>query len=134
MKNLFSFLKQKGCEIQLITEGCIYDLEKKPDIVLTNQAWWNIENKIGVEAMKKDIPHITIEHGAPFFYQGGKQYYRKNIGAANIKLLWGRYNLDMMKRYGCPDKMLKVTGFPRFDDLIKLKPITNSTPRILFLS
>ena len=134
MKNLFSFLKQKGCEIQLITEGCIYDLEKKPDIVLTNQAWWNIENKIGEEAMKKDIPHITIEHGAPFFYQGGKQYYRKNIGAANIKLLWGRYNLDMMKRYGCPDKMLKVTGFPRFDDLIKLKPITNSTPRILFLS
>ena len=40
----------------------------------------------------------------------------------------------MMKRYGCPDEMLKVTGFPRFDDLIKLKPITNSTPRILFLS
>ena len=65
------------------------------------------------------IPHVTIEHGAPFFYQGGKQYYRKNIGAANIKLLWGNYNLDMMKKYGCSKKILRVTGFPRFDDLIK---------------
>lgn len=80
------------------------------------------------------IPHVTIEHGAPFFYQGGKQYYRKNIGAANIKLLWGNYNLDMMKKYGCSKKMLRVTGFPRFDDLIKFQPISNSTPRVLFLS
>ena len=80
------------------------------------------------------IPHVTIEHGAPFFYQGGKQYYRKNIGAANIKLLWGNYNLDMMKKYGCSKKILRVTGFPRFDDLIKFQPISNSTPRVLFLS
>ena len=134
MKNLFSFFKQKGHVIQLITEGSIDELDNKPDLVLSNQAWWNIENKIGEEAKCLNIPHITIEHGAPFFYQGGKQYYRRNIGAANIKLLWGRYNFDMMKKYGCQDKKLKVTGFPRFDNLLKIKPISNSTPRILFLS
>ena len=54
-KNLFNFLKQKGHGIQLIKEGSIDDFDKKPDLVITNQAWWNIENKIGKEAIKNNI-------------------------------------------------------------------------------
>jgi hypothetical protein len=134
LKNLFRFFEKKGHAIQFITEGSITDLDIRPDLVLTNQAWWNIENEIGNEASSMDIPHITIEHGAPLFYQGGKQYYRKNIGSANLKLLWGNYNLYMMKKYGCPESKLRITGFPRFDNLTNIKPITNTTPRVLFLS
>ena len=33
-------------------------VKKKPDIVITNQAWWNIENKIGEEAMKKMVTDL----------------------------------------------------------------------------
>ena len=29
-------------------------------------------------------------------------------------------SVDMMKKYGCQDEKLKVTGFPRFDNLLKI--------------
>ena len=134
MNILLNYFIQNGHEVERIKEGNISTLNKEPDLVLSNQAWWGFEYDIGIEAKSLNIPHVTIEHGAPFFYQGGKQYYRKNIGAADLKLLWGQFNLNMMKKYKCPENLLKVTGFPRFDDLIKFKPISNSTPRVLFLS
>lgn len=134
LKNLLLLCTQKGHHVQKVTDGSLITLNKKPDLILSNQAWWGIEFKIGTEAKTLNIPHITIEHGAPFFYQSNRQYYRRSIGAADLKLLWGKFNLYMMKKYKCPENLLKITGYPRFDDLMKYKPISNSTPRILFLS
>ena len=117
-----------------MNNGNIDLIQNNIDLIISNQAWWNIEYDIGLDSIAKNVPHVTIEHGAPFFYQGGKQYYRKNIGAASVKFLWGKYNLEIMKKYGCSENLMKVTGFPRFDSLKNFSSTTNSIPRILFLS
>ncbi len=86
--------------------------------------------------MKRTIPVIVLEHGAPLFYQSHYQYYRRQIGAADLKLLWGPHNLEMMESYGCSADKLKVTGYPRFDELPECKAVKKregSRPRILFL-
>ncbi len=136
LSNLFSKFIKKQHNIKFIKK--IDELSdptmKNIDLILSNQAWWNIENEIGKLASQNKIPHITIEHGTPMFYQSNKQYYRRSIGHADIKLLWGQHNLNMMKKYNCPLDKLIITGYPRFDDLLKYKSVKNNTPKILFLS
>ena len=136
LKNLYSYFKLHNHTID-----CIENIEeipkrdiKKYNLIISNQAWWNLEYEIGQQALKLKIPHITIEHGLPMFYQSNRQYYRRTIGNADVKLLWSKYNFDMMKIYKCPSEKLFITGYPRFDNLLKYKSITNSKPKILFLS
>lgn len=134
LKNLVNFFKENGHSVQFTDVDIWDDLNKKPDLIISNQSWWNIEHTIGKKAKEENIPHISIEHGSPMFYQSNRQYYRKNIGAADYMLLWGQCNFDMMRRYKCSSNILKVTGNPRFDDLKKYKSVSNIKPRVLFLS
>ena len=132
--NLTNAFKDNGHRVILTKKNNLKTLPQLPDLIISNQAWWGVEYEIGKESNKLGIPHITIEHGTPMFYQSNRQYYRRTIGSANLKLLWGQQNFDMMKRYKCSTKLLKITGNPRFDDLCKYKPSTHDVPRILFLS
>lgn len=133
LKPLADYFTARGDEVIRTPENNWETLESRPDVVISNQAWWSLENEIGQKARSAGIPHVTIEHGAPMFYQGGPQYYRREIGAADVKCLWGQHNFDMMRRYKCAPEKLHITGYPRFDDLLNFQPHSNTTPRILFL-
>ena len=134
LQPLYDYFISKGDEIIYTTTANNWDVvDPKPDLVITNQAWWQIEHEVGLQARTAGIPHVTIEHGAPMFYQGGPQYYRREIGAADAKCLWGQHNFDMMRRYKCQPEKLHITGYPRLDRLLDFQPQSNSVPRILFL-
>ena len=133
LQPMYDYFLAQGDEVLPTREDNWDDLEPKPDLVVSNQAWWQIEHEIGKKAQAAGIPHVTIEHGAPMFYQGGPQYYRREIGAADAKCLWGQHNLDMMRQYKCNPEKLHITGYPRFDELLDYQSQSHSIPRILFL-
>lgn len=133
LEPLVDYFTSRGDAVICTAEDNWEALDARPDVVISNQAWWKLEHEIGKKALAAGIPHVTIEHGAPMFYQGGPQYYRREIGAADVKCLWGQHNFDMMQRYKCPPENLRITGYPRFDGLLNYSAQSNPQPRILFL-
>lgn len=92
-------------------------LQRKPDVIVTNHAWWDEGYHVCLWAQKARVPVVAIEHGCTMFFQSQAKY-RRTIGKARVKCLWSDHNLEIMRKYN-PDhhKRCVVTGPPRYDEL-----------------
>lgn len=110
-----------------------YRLPALPDIVVSNQSWWEKDAAVSAIALASGIPVLTIEHGSPIVYQQFGSY-RRNINAS-LSAQWGDHGKELMIRYGCPEDKLLVAGSPAHDDLLSPRTKRPSRrPIVLFLS
>ena len=98
------------------------NLHRRPNLIVTNHAWWDEGYKVCRWALRAQIPVVAIEHGCTMVHSTLAKY-RRNIGLATRKCLWSEINMQLMKRYSpANERVCIITGNPRYDELQNFQP------------